>query len=492
MSRKGPLAESYGGAVALVVFALAPYLVLSTALQPLLPIIGKSVGLSMQGLELTNGMANAAYAFGTVLAVQLAMHLPQRRLLVSYAVLFTLGSVLAAAASTPGLFVAGRVTQGLCTSLMLIAAVPPLVVGWPTRKMPYTAVVMNLCIFGAVAVGPVIGGIQADSGQWRPMFWIVAGIGALATLFALGTFEDQPGADRSAPWDFVAQLLAGTGCAAAFFGASELVTHRFMSTIVFVPLAAGVFLLVALLLHQYHARNPLMPIRRLATTLPVGGIVIAMTAGAASVAIIQLVQTALQTRATPWHAAMLFWPQVGAALLAAIVFGLLFRTRWVPVVPLVGMGILAAGTAVLTGVATGPDALVVVGSGLVGLGVGWSVSPALFTAGFSQRSEMLQRVFALIELLRGAAAFVAAPVLLHLAQTVGGSPSAGDQIALWVCLGLAAAGGLATAYLLVLGRVRLSTPRLDEWQNGEGTALESPPLADGIRHEGALGVPVAS
>src|SRR5690242_5376903 len=233
-------------------------------------------------------MANAAYAFGTVLAVQLQVHLRGRRMLVLYATLFLIGSVLAAGAWTPGVFIAGRVLQGLCTSLMLIAAVPPLVIGWPASKMPWTGGTMNMCIFGAVALGPVIGGAQAGAGHWRPLFWIIAGFAALALLFALLTFEDQEPQDRSAPWDWVAQTLAGAGCAAAFFGSSELRTHSFTDPVVLVPLAAGVALIVALLVYEYQLRNPLMPIRSLTSTIPVAGILVAMTAGAASVAIVEL------------------------------------------------------------------------------------------------------------------------------------------------------------------------------------------------------------
>jgi hypothetical protein len=57
----------------------------------------------------------------------------------------------------------------------------------------------------------------------------------------------------------------------------------------------------------------------------------------------------------------------------------------VPVLAVGGTVLLAGGAAVLTGVAHGPDALVVVGSGLIGLGVGASVSTALFVTGFSLR-----------------------------------------------------------------------------------------------------------
>ena len=486
---KGPFANSYAAAVALVVFALTPYLALSTALLPLTPILAKSVGLSPQSLELTSGMANAAYAFGTVAAVQLAVHLPGRRMLILYATLFVIGSVLAATAWTPGLFIAGRVTQGLCTSMMLIAAVPPLVIGWPAAKMPKTGATMNVCIFGAVALGPVIGGAQAGAGAWHTLFWVVAGVGILALLFALLTFEDQPPVDRSAPWDWVAQILAGGGCAAAFFGASQLQTHAMMSLIVFLPLVAGAAMIVALLIFEYNIEDPLIPLRSLSSTLPLAGIIVAMCAGAASVAIVELAQTALQTKASPTHAGMLFWPEFGAALATAVLFGLLFRTRFIPLLAFGGLIVLSGGAAVLSGVASGPNALVVVGSGLVGIGVGASVSPALFIAGFSQRSSQIQRVFAVVELLRGVAAFLVAPIILHLAKTTTTSdPAVGIRTGMWVCLGITATGALIAGYLFVLGRARLQAPKLETWLEGEGPAFDSPPLADGIRGESALPV----
>src|SRR5436305_1310873 len=69
MRFRGPLSQSYPAAVALVLLALTPYLVLTTSIQPLQELFAKDTGLSAQALELTSGMANAAYAFGTVLAV---------------------------------------------------------------------------------------------------------------------------------------------------------------------------------------------------------------------------------------------------------------------------------------------------------------------------------------------------------------------------------------------------------------------------------------
>src|ERR1700727_1342963 len=115
--RQGPLAGRYAAVATMVMFALIPYLGLSAALGPLTPIIAKQLHASLQTMSLSAGLANAAYAVGTVLAVQFAQHLPQRRMLVIYAALLVIGSVLTASARNSAMFIVGHVIQGLCTSL---------------------------------------------------------------------------------------------------------------------------------------------------------------------------------------------------------------------------------------------------------------------------------------------------------------------------------------------------------------------------------------
>ena len=481
MSFRGPLVNSYWSAVALVICALVPFLALSAALGPMSPVIGADVHLSPQALSLTFGMSNAAYALGTVLAIQLAVHYPQRRLLVIYAAIFTFGSVMGTTAFTPGLFIAGHIIQGLFTSMMLIAAAPALVLGWPTRRLPTTAMTMNMGIFGAVAAGPLIGGIEASAHAWRPLFWIVCGVGATALLLSILTFEDTPAQDREAPRDWPAILLAGLGCSAAFFGASELETHRMLDLIVFAPLLTGVALLACLILHQVHSRNPLMPMGQLLHTFPVSAVIIAVTAGSASIPLIELTQTALATSASPAHIGVLFLPEVGGAVFTAFLFGALIRTRFVPALAWGGLIVLAGGAAVLSGVPSGSQSLVLVGSGLVGLGLGSSVAPALFTTGFSLRAGQLPRVFAMLELLRGAAAFAAGPIIAHLAMTTGATKADGFQNAVWVCFAIAAAGAGVSLYVFILGRGRLQVPDIDHWEQTGEPAWYSPPLAAGIR-----------
>ena len=484
---EGPLAGRYPAAAAMVVLFLVPYLGLSAAFQPLAPIISAQLHMSPQTVGLASGLANAGYAVGTVLAVQFAQLLPQRRLLVVYASALVIGSVLAAAATGPGMFIAGHILQGLFTSMLLIAAAPPLFLGYPAAKLRWTAVIFNLCIFGAVAAGPLIGGAQASFHAWRPLFWIVAGIAALGLLMSLLTFQDAPPADRTAPKDGLAIGLAATGSVAAFWGTSELLTHRFLDPVAIVPLLVGLALIVILWIYQYRARRPLLTVRALASTIPVTGIVVAICAAAAATSAIGLTVTILAPRHTPLHVGLLFVPELIAAAITAAAFGVVFRTRLIHYFALTGLAFLAAGIAVLRITIPPTSTLALVGSGLVGVGIGASVTPALFLAGFSLRSASIQRVFAILELLRAVAAFMIVPILLHFATTLTGLATPAMNTALWICFGLSAGAGVVGIGLYWLGRVRPPAPALDRWMGGQEPAWYSPPLLAALRHRVAAG-----
>jgi MFS family permease len=472
--RRGPLVQSYPAAVALVVCALVPFLMLTATMIPLAPVVAKGVGLSRDSLQLAIAMSDAAYAFGTVLAVQFAQHLRQRRMLVLYLVVFVIASFLATWAPTGAVFFAAFVAQGICTSLMLIAAVPPLVTGWPVKRMPWTGGIMNLCIFGGVAAGPSIGALSAGEHSWRPLFAIVAAIACVALLLALLTFEDAPPQDLSAPWDVVAVTLAGGGVAAAFFGASELETRRAASALALVPLVVGGAAVALLVVHQFRHRRALMPVRQLATTLPLFGILIALSASASAFGLTELTLTVLQAR-DPGGTALLFLPEVGAAVVTAALFGALFRRRSIVFLPPAGLLILVAAAALLIPVAHAGALRVAVGTTLLGLGLGASVSPGLFIAGFSLRSAQIQRVFAMIELLRGVAAFLFAPIVLFLVALIGLSAGA------WICLGIVSAAALASTLLYLLGGARPQEPDLPCWTDEGRPAWHSPPLLARLR-----------
>jgi MFS family permease len=466
----------------MVMCALIPYLALSAAIGPVTPIIAHDLHMSLQALSLGSGMGNAAYAVGTVLAVQFAQLFHQRRMMILYVVLLVIGSVLTAAAQSPAMFIAGHVLQGLCTSLLLIAAVPPLALGFGAARLRETAVIMSMCIFGAVALGPTVGGIQANSHGWRPMFWVIAAISAGALVMSLLTFEDSPPADPTAPKAPLAIALAAGGSVAAFLGASELLTHKFLGILTILPLLGGLGLIIVLIAQQARSRRPLLTIRSMLTsTIPVAGIVIALFAAAASVSATVLTANLLTGRYSPVHVGLLYLPELGGALLTAYALGVVMRRRSMQYLPLVGMAFLAAGIAVFRIELPPTQALTLIGSGLTGIGLGATVAPALFCAGFSLPAANLQRVFAIVELMRAVAAFMIAPVFVHFAMTVGGDPKAGTGIALWVGLAFALAGTAVALAIYFLGGARPQVPQVERFIDGEGPAWYSPPLLAAIR-----------
>ena len=480
--RQGPLAGRYPAVAAMVILALIPYLALSAAIDPLVPIITEQLHMSAQTMSLSSGLGNAAYAVGTVLAVQFAQHLPQRRMLLSYAVVLAVGSVVAAAAVNPGMFIAGHVLQGLATSMLLIAAAPPLTIGFPKEKLRNTAVIMNMCVFGAVALGPFVGGAQAEAHAWRPLFWIIAGIAVLALIMAALTFEDAPPADLDAPRDLLAIGLAAVGCAAAFVGASQLTTHGFDDAAVTLPMFGGLALIVVLVVYQFRSRRPLLTVRTMLTSsIPVAGVGVALFAAAASVAATALTANVLLQTYSPVHVGLLYLPELGGAVVMAVVFGIVITKRAMHYLPLVGMVLLAAGILVFQIALPANQPLVLVAAGLTGLALGATVAPALFVAGFSLQSNSLQRVFAIIELFRAVAAFMVAPILAHFAMTVSTDLGTGTSYALWIGLGLAVGGAVFGVAVYALSGARPQKPDLDEFLDGDDPAWHSPPLLALIR-----------
>ncbi len=248
------------------------------------------------------------------------------------------------------------------------------------------------------------------------------------------------------------------------------------------PLVSGLAIIVGLIVYQFRARRPLLTIRSMLTsTIPDAGITNALFAAAASVSATELTAAVLEPHYSPLHLGLLYLPELGGALLTAIALGVVFSRRSLHFLPLVGMGFLAAGIGVFRIELPPSEALTLLGSGLTGIGLGATVAPALFVAGFSLRSNNLQRVFAIIELMRAVAAFMIAPIFAHFALTVGGSLTAGTGIALWIGLGLALGGAAIAVALYLAGGARPQPADLEAFMSGEAPGWYSPPLLAAVR-----------
>ncbi|HTI34491.1 MAG TPA: hypothetical protein VL422_12495, partial [Miltoncostaea sp.] len=276
--------------------------------------------------------------------------------------------------------------------------------------------------------------------------------------------------------------LATVGCVAAFFGAAQLLTNQFLDPIAILPLVGGLLTIIGLVVYQYRARNPLLTIREMLTSsIPIAGIIVALFAAAASVSATALTATVLSEEYSPLHVGLLYLPEAGGAVITAIALGMLLDRVYIHYLPLVGMMFLAAGIAVFLIQVPAGQGQALTASFLTGIGLGATVAPALFVAGFSLRALNLQRVFAIVELFRAVAAFMVAPIFFHFAETVSDDLATGVTIALWIGLGLSLGGAVLAVATYILSGARPQTPDIEGFIAGRKSAWYSPPLLARLR-----------
>jgi len=78
---------------------------------------------------------------------------------------------------------------------------------------------------------------------------------------------------------------------------------------------AGLAMVVGLVVYQYRLRHPRMPIKQVARTFPVVGTLFAMSASACAFGLMELALFAMVKGSSPIHTALLFRPELRAAIL---------------------------------------------------------------------------------------------------------------------------------------------------------------------------------
>jgi hypothetical protein len=347
--------------------------------------------------------------------------------------------------------------------------------------------VINIGFFGAVTVGPIVGGLVATLHAWRLFSAVLAGVAAIGWVLAFVTLPDESRDGRAPPLDISGLALGLAATVLPFWAVGVLASSGFGAPTFIVPMVLGLAALVTLLVVEYKKREPLAPIKMMWTTFPVVGTLVAMVGGGAIVAFITLiVQLLLQVgHQTSLAVGLSLLPEILGVLVSAIAFSLLLRTRFVPIFILVGMSALIATGVLLTRIT--PSAFeprLLFAAGLLGLGAGATVSPGLDMAAFSLASHMVGRVMALVELVRSLADFILGPVMLEvarLASSDGNLTQTGVTTALTITILIAVVLTLFGVALFLAARPGLPRPDFHRYIVDGGTALDSPPLLAAMR-----------
>jgi MFS family permease len=332
-----------------------------------------SVGADLGGYAYF-AWATAGYLVGAILAGASAGRFSEifglRGATAAAGMIMAGGCVLSALAPDVGLFLTGRLIQGLGSGWISGFSMVAIAFLFPERHLARVFAAVTFIWGIATVLGPLFGGIVVESGDWRDVFWLFAlqsAVFAVAAPFLLGGIQGG-GGGPGVPW---AQLgVLGVGVAA--IAVADTVQAPVLSVGLVV---SGLAVLALVVVLDGRARVRLLPHRSGDLTTVCGSgyfAMFAMTAASMGFAIYgPPVLQQLRGFSPLWAgyaigAESLAWTVTALAVAGA---GAVWDARWIRMGALclvVSLGILAAT------LADGPLAWMLAGGALMGAAFGLS------------------------------------------------------------------------------------------------------------------------
>jgi EmrB/QacA subfamily drug resistance transporter len=373
---------------------------------------------------------------------------------------FVTSSALCGAAWSAESLIAFRVLQGLAGGMVMPVGMITLAQAAGPRRMGAVMSVVGVPMLLAPVLGPVIGGLIVDNLSWRWIFFVnlPVGLAGLALAARLMPSERAEGLQQGPPrLDLRGLLLLSPGVALIVYALSQVASHAALDPVgAGLPLAVGLALVAAFGVHGWRRDFPLVDVR----LLRVGGF-------SAAAATIFLVGAALfggmlllplyyqlARGLSPLDAGLLVAPQgLGAAIAMRFSGRLTDRIGGGPVV-LAGLVVLSLGTIPFTQV--GADTsywLLGLGLGLRGVGLGFTMMPAMASAYSTLERSQVPRATPMLNVLQRVGGSIGVAVLAVALETQlhgAHSPSAraaAFAATYWWALGLAASALLPAGVL---------------------------------------------
>jgi EmrB/QacA subfamily drug resistance transporter len=364
-----PPAAVFGGIlVALSVAAISQTFV-STALPSMVGDLGGYDGLSW---------IVSSYMLASTIVVPFAGKLSDlygtHRLFQVALVVFAAGSVLCARSGGIELLIAGRVLQGfgsgaiLTLSFTLVAQLVS-----PRERGAYQGYIASLFTVANVA-GPVVGGFFVDHLSWRWLFYVTAGIAAVALVVVRASLPRDL-KRSSAPLDLLGSALLVVSLIAVMAATTWGGQRIGWTSPAMAAIAATFVVATALFVRAERAApEPVMPIDMFRDRTVMVATILGFLTGIAMNAVISygpsFVQLGLGVSAT--KSGLLLMPLMVCVTVATTVGGrVLSRTGQYRTTAITGALTLAAGTGLLATM-TSTTALYVpsIAVGLAGIGIG--------------------------------------------------------------------------------------------------------------------------
>ena len=422
-----------------------------TVVNVALPDIGRDLGASTSALQWVLNGYLLTLASLILLGGSLGDRYGRRRVFVLGVMVFTAASLLCAIAPSAGFLVAARLLQGIGGALLTPGSLAMIEASFrPADRAPAIGAWSGLGGV-ATAIGPLLGGYLVQAVSWRAIFLINLPLGLLVVALATRHVPETRDPTASGRLDYRGATLVGLGLAGTTYALIEG-PDKGMTGAVVLAGVGGVLALVAFLLAEHASPNPMMPLGMFSSRQFSAANLVTFVVYAALGGVFFLLVAFLQI-------SLGYSPiAAGAASLPVTVLMLLFSARSGALaqrigarIPLtVGPLVIAAGLLLMTRIEPGDSYVSSVLPAVIvfGLGLTLVVAPVTATvlaAADARHSGIASGINNAVSRVGGLLAVAVLPLVAGLTGDAFYSPAAmtdGFHMAMLVCAGLAAAGGL--------------------------------------------------
>ncbi len=370
--------------------------------------ISRELGASLDTVQWTVTAYLLALATVIPLSGWISQRFDAKKVWMGSIVLFTAGSALCGLAWSPGSLIFFRVLQGLGGGLILPVGMTLMTQAAGSKAVGRVMSIVGVPMLLGPVLGPVIGGLIVDNISWRWIFYVNLPIGVVALLLASRVLESGT-TGEAGKLDWLGFLTGSPAVALIVFGLSESSgAGGFGASEVWGPIVAGLALLAFFVWHSTRSDNPIVELHLFRNAGFAAAMVTVFFVGAALFGGLFLLPLYFQVARgeSPLDAGLLLAAQGVAAAVLMPISGKLTDKVGGGRVAIVGLVLLAIGTA--------PFAMVEAGTSL------WLLEGSLVVRGFGLAGTMMPSMAAAFaalethEVPRGTSA-------LNTIQRVGGS-----------------------------------------------------------------------
>src|SRR5262245_21663796 len=220
--------------------------------------IREALGASLESLEWTVNAYTLAFAVALIPAAALGDRFGRRRFFIGGLTMFTAASAAAALAPSIEILILARAVQGVGAAVIAPLTLTLIADAVPRERRGLALGVWSAISGIGVALGPLVGGAVIEAASWQWIFWINVPVGLILIPVAASLVRESFGSRGRI--DLAGFALVTLGLLGVVFGLVRANADGWTSSLIVGSLTGGAILLIAFVLWERRASNPMVPL----------------------------------------------------------------------------------------------------------------------------------------------------------------------------------------------------------------------------------------